>query len=918
MVGSTRGPRCKFLSRGLCWVLLQPFIMYFELFLLSPNLIARCDIISVSPAGNLSNAIALAVPGDVVELGPGLYRGVDNCNIRILASAIEIRGNSSATIIDCSGTDLRHFTVIGDNCKIHGIQFLNGISKAKSLYISDLPRYAYGVSTYPLDENILASTAIESAELNSSDSGGCVLITGSGTTVYNCYFQNCSSPSNGGAISIQRAGGTTILRNITVVGSRSDKRGGALLAVSSTVLISDSQIMNNFALEGAGIYLVGSPGSPAALFADNLTVSGNAAYNPAATPAQIPDFSGSGGGIAADGEGTTLVVSGPSLLENNSAMWLGGAVLARAGANVTLTGATLLRGNSVVLGGGAVAVLGARTALRLLATARMAANAAVGAARNASGALPSSPVWYPPLPFDIVGLGGAVLVAAGAAASLAGGATADGNSAHLGGAVAVASSNPILRAAGLASAAGEVTTRLSLAGSASLSRNLARAMPRAALGCGGAVYAAGRAAAVVVRDAAALASNAADDYGGAVAVEPGGACDLRPNSAALPSTAGAVSVQGAGGLRGNRARFGGAVFVASGALALAGAAVLGHNLALADGGAVCALGGAVVEASGAAWILNNTARGNAGGIYAAGGSVRLSGRVALERNSAVSGGAVYGALGLGLSAAGDVRLVGNAAAAQGGGIYGSGVAVSLADDVSIAGGTAAAGGGVYMLASTLSVGGRVNFSGNAAATSGGGAALFQTGFACGGSVVFSSNSATNGAGLFFNTPGGQLSVSGRMLFNANRASGAGGGIVLVGGAAAELRGAVAFLGNRAQFGGGVYLAGGIALNVSDDVSFRDNVAVASGGAVYLANNNLVQIRGRVSFERNSAGFQGGAVFVSGRSVVNVSEDAVFSYNSLPSGLAVTIGNGGAFVVLFSTVNFFGNVGEYLAYAMYPC
>ena len=886
---------------------------------LGPDLLVRCDTIKISPnTETLNSAIARALLGDVIMVDPGVYSGYQNCNITVTVSFLEIRGDSENTIFDCSGTGLRHLTIAGDDCTINGIKFRNGVSTGAQ-YLGNKSSARDGVFTYLPDENILSTSALQSTRLDPTNTGGCVLITGSRTVLKNSAFVNCTSSWNGGAISVQSAGGTTILKNLFISGAQSGARGGALLVVSSQINMSDSAILNSAAVEGGGVYMVGGLGAPASLLGSNLTLRGNSASSRSAQ-AGSTDWSGSGGAVVADGPGTVLVLSGRSVLQNNTALWLGGAILGRAGANVTIAGQTLLTSNSALLGGGAVAVLGAATSLLVCERARLSSNAALGASGDLSGRLPGSDASYGPLALTLPGLGGAVLAGAGALAAFVDAALVDNNTASLGGAAYATSMNPVLRAMGRMSSALD-PARILVSGTAVMAQNQARGRPGAALGCGGAVYGAGGVS-ISAAGAAELNLNSADDFGGGIMVEAGGTCDLRAGwDGALAPTllAAATSVSDRASLSDNSARAGGGIYSSSGAVTLAGAAVLQRNSAQTDGGGVLVSAGPL-RASGAWRCLRNTAAGGNGGCaYSSGMGVALSGRVAVSQCSAVSGGGLY-VTGQSLNVSGDVSFAGNSASREGGGIYGSNVTASLTDRVVFLSNSAtaatatASGGAVFFSSSMVGMSGRINFTSNSASSFGGAVCVAATALNCSGSVVFQFNSARDGAGV--SVPSGfdsAITVSGIVRFLSNVASRTGGGISSVGAASRlHVQESVVFASNMAggragtgAVGGGIYMGRSCFLRVYENVSFRLNSA-GSGGGVYLDSFAVALLNNQILFEKNSAILLGGGLYCATNTAVTIGDSVRFHGNFLLQ--ATSIGGGG--IAAFSNLRILGNVGMY--------
>ncbi|MEZ4649834.1 MAG: hypothetical protein R3E97_13815 [Candidatus Eisenbacteria bacterium] len=172
-------------------------------------------------------AIDASADGDVIELGPGTYRGAGNRDVTFLDLSLTIRSRSGASgcVIDCEGTaetPHRGFLIDGPTGKsstIEGVTVQGG--------------HLSGTSTH----------------------GGAILVDGTGNTLtlLDCVLEGNQTAAWGGAIAVvDRASMTAARCEFT---QNEGARGGAIaVSNNATAEVSDSSIRSNTALRGGGAF----------------------------------------------------------------------------------------------------------------------------------------------------------------------------------------------------------------------------------------------------------------------------------------------------------------------------------------------------------------------------------------------------------------------------------------------------------------------------------------------------------------------------------------------------------------------------------------------------------------------------------------------------------------------------------------
>lgn len=92
--------------------------------------VVSCAIVSVSdPSLGIRNAIAKLNASDVLQLGPGVFAGEKNCDLRLgpLDDISIVGAGRGRTVIDCLGSRKRCLTIYGARrTVVSGIHFRNG------------------------------------------------------------------------------------------------------------------------------------------------------------------------------------------------------------------------------------------------------------------------------------------------------------------------------------------------------------------------------------------------------------------------------------------------------------------------------------------------------------------------------------------------------------------------------------------------------------------------------------------------------------------------------------------------------------------------------------------------------------------------------------------------------------------------
>ena len=432
-------------------------------------------------------------------------------------------------------------------------------------------------------------------------------------------------------------------------------------------------------------------------------------------------------------------------------------------------------------------------------------------------------------------------------------------------------------------------------------------------------------------------SNTSANNGGAIYVNGGNLTITGDNSTfsnnsvtgssangGMAYVSGNLNVNGTSTMTSNVATgLGGAVYLASGALAIADNKTLTvtGNSAM-SGGAIYLLKGSV---SGAKATINagatNKATENGGAIYLADGNFTIN-NCSFTNNQANVGGGLYMAKGT-FTANGTVNIDGNkATASNGGGIYcagsfiakgnstinantakGNGGALYVEDgSVSIADNTftsnnATNGGAVCLIGGTLTATGASTIRNNWS-TADGGAYYVSDGSVEMTSAEISGNGkdgstvkTQNGGAIFVTGTGAGFTASGETVISSNASSGKGGAVCVTGGNVSLKKNTIST--NTALKGGAVYVENG-GFSAEGNTEMTSNSASQDGGAVYVqgGNINITGASSVMTLSGNNAA-NGGAFYVNGGGIDagNIASAAIKGNYSTTEGGAFYVNNG---------------------------
>ena len=234
----------------------------------------------------IAEALACAVDGDVILVGPGTY--LESIDFAGRAITIESTDGPEATIID--GTGLETSIVLatggeGDDSILRGFTLRNGTSG--STPIKD-PESTEGIggALYCFQSSPTVEDCIFSA--NSADYGGAIFVRDGSPTIENCTFDSNSAGFDGGAIQLSISNAD--IDACIFSGNLAGRNGGALHMVEGAPRISDSTMFDNSAGVSGGAISWSPSGDSQddAVAADirNCTITCNTA-----------DSQGAGGGI---------------------------------------------------------------------------------------------------------------------------------------------------------------------------------------------------------------------------------------------------------------------------------------------------------------------------------------------------------------------------------------------------------------------------------------------------------------------------------------------------------------------------------------------------------------------------------------------------------------------------------------------
>lgn len=335
-----------------------------------------------------------------------------------------------------------------------------------------------------------------------------------------------------------------------------------------------------------------------------------------------------------------------------------------------------------------------------------------------------------------------------------------------------------------------------------------------------------------------------------------------------------------GSIMGNRAAFGGGVYM--------------QGFSIAGPTGIFILHGGQISGNRA---------DNGGGIYARGNlpgvSLTVNGGTILD-NEAIRGGGVYlafepgGASSLTLDSG---AISGNRASVYGGGVYAAdGASMTMTGGViggaTVAeGNTAPSGGGVYVTGANADftmTGGVISFNTASVSNYGGGGVFIDgSNFTMRDGAIRSNTANGDGGGVYIFNNNSLTSVTTNTFtmengtISGNTATRNGGGLYLN---AVNQNISVfnmvsgAITGNTATNGGGIYGAGNSMINIQDG-TVSGNTAASNGGGIYVVSASTLSISSNIT--NNRAGVDGGGIFTQAANYSNLATGSatVFSGNT---------------------------------------
>jgi predicted outer membrane repeat protein len=199
------------------------------------------------PAATVAAAFAAAVPGDTIQLMPGIHRISEQIDIT-KANITFTRGpGEGEAVIDAQGL-CRHFRSKPDSSPA-------GVSG----FVFDGLTFTNGYET----------------------SGGALFFDSKVGEIRNCVFRGNTAYSNsGGAIYSTKANGT-VISNCVFAGNSALNTGGAVFtdqnSASDRCFLVDCVVTNNMAKKGGGIYAEKRIAIDGCLFSDNAATAGSSA-----------------------------------------------------------------------------------------------------------------------------------------------------------------------------------------------------------------------------------------------------------------------------------------------------------------------------------------------------------------------------------------------------------------------------------------------------------------------------------------------------------------------------------------------------------------------------------------------------------------------------------------------------------------
>ncbi|MEA4956575.1 ATP-dependent RNA helicase DbpA [bioreactor metagenome] len=359
-------------------------IILFVAISLQSGFAATTTTINNTTSGGISKALTDSVPGDIIELDEGTYKGNNNTNMTINKN-ITIQGKTKdKVIIDAQGLSRIYTIGTGYNVTFINITFINGnimgnnggailsnnannrltimsCTFVDNMAINTTTTNGRGGAIYNgghfmtiIDSNFINNIGIESAgaifnsganmtiigsnfisNTANSTNGGAIRNTGNNVTISTSIFSNNLAIGNGGAIWFNVAGNFTLI-NSTFINNKGGNGGAFSSNGGNNVTIFDSTFINNLAIgTGGAIYNPDTMDNNLTIF--NSTFINNTAF-------------GTGGAIRNNANGSNIM--GSNFINNTGSD--GGAIL-NSGSNVIILGNNMT-GNKAISKGGAISI----------------------------------------------------------------------------------------------------------------------------------------------------------------------------------------------------------------------------------------------------------------------------------------------------------------------------------------------------------------------------------------------------------------------------------------------------------------------------------------------------------------------------------------------------------------------------------
>jgi len=223
------------------------------IFTITPQVALYHGAEPVANYNTIALAIAAAVPGDTIKVGPGTY--LENLDIGVADLTLESTGTTAETIIDTSagtngivisadGVAVDGFTVVGNGDTTPGSGYYGIKTSVATSGVTVQNNTVTDVVTAIVFEGGATTSATVSGNLISDCNGGIDFITAATTcTVSNNQVTDCKGPISGGSgIELHASTSSTITGNTVSNGGWGIMIGGD---VTTSCVISDNTLTGN-------------------------------------------------------------------------------------------------------------------------------------------------------------------------------------------------------------------------------------------------------------------------------------------------------------------------------------------------------------------------------------------------------------------------------------------------------------------------------------------------------------------------------------------------------------------------------------------------------------------------------------------------------------------------------------------------